>query len=176
MSWKSRCFIQNAIMIFLSLFKSFLWILIFLKCVHPAQSESYAEPIVFFRIVFLNLWGFVFWIPKQYILYISSAWWVNRCSVLCEWFFLFLFWRKKKKAYSSYIYYNFMMSKMSLWHQSHDVSKKGDEVYVETGRPGMCAVHHGYKLQPWVPSRARCLAMSPGVWLNLPVVLTTSML
>jgi len=96
-SWKSRCFIQNAIMIFLSLFKSFLWILIFLKCVHPAQSESYAEPIVFFRIVFLNLWGFVFWIPKQYILYISSAWWVNRCSVLCEWFFLFLFWRKKKK-------------------------------------------------------------------------------
>lgn len=103
MSWKSRCFIQNAIMIFLSLFKSFLWILIFLKCVHPAQSESYAEPIVFFRIVFLNLWGFVFWIPKQYIWYISSAWWVNRCSVLCEWFFLFLFWRKKKSLFQLYL-------------------------------------------------------------------------
>lgn len=31
------------------------------------------------------------------------------------------------------MYYDFMMPKMSLWHQPHDVSKKGDDVYVETG-------------------------------------------
>lgn len=131
MSWKSRCFIQNAITIFLSLFKSFLWILIFLKCVHPSQSESYAEPIVFFRIVFLNLWGFVFWIPKQYIWYISSAWWVNRCSVLCEWFFLFLFWRKKKKKSS------FQLHLLQL-HDVKNVPVTSVSWYQQKGRWSLC--------------------------------------